>query len=361
MPVTTSYPGVYVEELSSLSLSITNGATAVPVFAYSTTTEAPENTPPSRATTLSGVHRISSWLDFTRIVGAFDPDNMLHASLRTYFENGGGYCYLVPVDKLTTEVPKLDDVTLLAAAGTDITAAAGTLCNVGSGLFAILDGPRTELTTTIEDLGYSANPFCAVYYPWLIADWSTKAIPPSGAVCGAINSADRDRGVWKAPANIALQGGVSPQFKVSDEIQGVYNEGLAVNMIRSFKGSGTTIWGARTLDDGDEWRYISVRRLFNTVERDIKQSMNTAVFEPNTQSTWEKVRSAIDNYLHGIWQRGGLAGQKQNDAYFIQVGKDITMTEDDIAQGKMIVKVGLAAVRPAEFIILQFTQDVGNS
>jgi len=351
MPVTTTYPGVYIEEISSLSLSIASGATAVPVFPYAAAAPG--------TTGLSGTVRISSWLGFIRLVDEFNPNSTLHISLRTYFENGGGYCYLVQVDKLLEEVPKLDDVTLLVAAGEDISSAANTLCQPGAGLFAILDGPKKELTTTVEDLGYSANPFVAVYYPWLTVDWTGQLVPPSAPVSGVYALVDRNEGVWKAPANVALQGGLSPQFKVTDDVQGVYNTGLAVNVIRNFAGTGTTIWGARTLDDTDEWRYVSVRRLFNTAERDIKQSMNAAVFEPNSQPTWERVRSAIETYLYGIWRRGGLAGQTERDAYFVQIGKDVTMTDDDIAQGKMIVKVGLAAVRPAEFIILQFTQDVG--
>ncbi len=133
-----------------------------------------------------------------------------------------------------------------------------------------------------------------------------------------------------------------------------------INAIRHFTGKGTLIWGARTLDQTDNWRYIPVRRLFNTAERDIKRAMRFAVFEPNSQPTWKRVQTAIDNYLYQLWQQGALAGNKPQEAYFVQIGKDITMSEDDIQQGKMIVKVGMAAVRPAEFIILQFSQYVAQ-
>lgn len=352
MPVTTSYPGVYIEELSTLSLSVASGATAVPAFAYMTSD--------SGVTALNAeVVKITSWLTFTKIVGDFDPKSKLHVSLRSYFENGGGYCYLVPLAKLADEIPKLDDVTLLVAAGQDIGSAASTLCQPGASLFAILDGPTDELTTTVEDHGYAANAFLAVYYPWLLANWAEIPIPPSAPVAGAYAQVDRNQGVWKTPANIALQGGLTPQFKVTDDVQGVYNTGLAINMIRTFASTGTTVWGGRTLDDTDEWRYVAVRRLFNTAERDIKRAMSTAVFEPNSQPTWERVRTAIESYLYGIWRRGGLAGSKESDAYFVHIGKDITMTEDDISQGRMIAEIGMAAVRPAEFIILQFTQKVG--
>ena len=120
------------------------------------------------------------------------------------------------------------------------------------------------------------------------------------------------------------------------------------------------VWGARTQQNDDNWRYIPVRRLFDTAERDIKKAMRPVVFEPNSAPTWSRVWSAIDTYLYGIWQRGGLAGNSAEEAYFVRIGKGVTMTEEDINQGKMIVQVGMAAVRPAEFIILQFTQNMSQ-
>ena len=123
------------------------------------------------------------------------------------------------------------------------------------------------------------------------------------------------------------------------------------------------VWGARTLAaaTGDtSWRYIPVRRLFNSAERDIKKTMQTMVFEPNSQPTWEKVRSAIENYLYHLWTQGAFAGATAKDAYFVQIGLNVTMTQDQINQGQMIATVGMAAVRPAEFIILQFTQNMAS-
>lgn len=162
----------------------------------------------------------------------------------------------------------------------------------------------------------------------------------------------------ESPANVALNN-ATPVKVVTDVDQGVMND-KGINAIRNFTGKGTLIWGARTLDKTDAWRYVPVRRLFNSVERDIKRAMQLAVFEPNSQPTWETVRSAIDHYLYGLWQQGALSGSKASEAYFVQIGQGVTMTDDDINQGKMIVKVGMAAVRPAEFIILQFTQNVGQ-
>ncbi|NRN29489.1 phage tail sheath family protein [Photorhabdus heterorhabditis] len=352
MTTVTSYPGVYIEELNSLALSVSKSATAVPVFAVD---EQNQYISEGNAT------RINSWMDYLNLIKDFDNGDKLDVSVRAYFANGGGYCYLVKTTSLEKIIPTLDDVTLLVAAGEDIKTTTDVLCQPGKGLFAVFDGPTTELTINGAEeakQAYTATPFAAVYYPWLKADWAKADIPPSAVMAGVYASVDLSRGVWKAPANIALKGGLEPKFLVTDELQGEYNTGRAINMIRNFSNTGTTVWGARTLEDSDNWRYVPVRRLFNTVERDIKRAMSFAMFEPNSQPTWERVRAAISNYLYSLWQQGGLAGSKEEDAYFVQIGKGITMTQEQIDAGQMIVKVGLAAVRPAEFIILQFTQDV---
>ncbi|CAQ84203.1 MULTISPECIES: phage tail sheath family protein [Photorhabdus] len=347
---TTTYPGVYIEEDASLSLSVRSSATAVPVFTVEDDSQ------------LHTPTRVNSWLEYLtkKADKKFNSTDKLDIALRAYFINGGGYGYLVKAGELTNQIPKLNDVTLLVAAGENIKDAVSTLCQPGKGLFAILDGPTEELKSDGKSRDpYDQSPFAAVYYPWLVADWADN-IPPSAAIAGIYCSVDRTRGVWKAPANVILQGGVKPKFKVTDDLQGIYNTGKAINMIREFPNTGVTIWGARTLKDEDNWRYIPVRRLFNSAERDIKNAMSFAVFEPNSQPTWKAVHRAIDNYLYALWQQGGLAGNKAEQAYFVQIGKGITMTDDDIKQGKMIVKVGMAAVRPAEFIILQFSQNVAQ-
>ncbi len=394
MPVTPKQPGVYIEELAGLSLSINSNPTAVPVFASNNTVF--NNKLAGSAVKPTDAKRINSWLEFTELmiklgdngssdeVGfKFNPVDNLHLSMRTYFENGGGYCHIVDVAKLEAEVPKLDDVTLIVAAGADIKSQVTKLCSSGGTCFAIFDGPNPAEASTDEafkaqatSANYPKNRYAAAYYPWLYANWAdTKdeqgkviarnPIPPSAAVAGAYCKVDMERGVWKAPANVELYGGVTPAVKVSDDTQAAYmgtGPGPSINMIRQFLGTGTTIWGARTLDaNSDDWRYIPVRRLFNTAERDIKKAMNVAMFEPNSQPTWERVRAAIDNYLYGIWKQGGLMGNTEKEAYFVKIGLGPTMTDDDIKQGKMIVKVGMAAVRPAEFIILQFTQDMVQS
>ncbi len=352
--VVTSYPGVYIEELFNLSLSVTAGATAVPIFADS-------NVNPDLTTAV----RCNSWLDFITAMEkspgtGFKPDNLLHVSVRAYFENGGGYCYLVCKDQMAAEVPKFDDITLLIAAGQDISSAVNILCQPSKSLFAILDAPTDLLSGSVSA---TKNNHAAMYYPHLEADWADIPVPPSAVMAGIYCSVDRERGVWKAPANVSIKGGLRPVVKVTDRQQGDHNEDgkIAVNMIRDFRNVGTLVWGARTMGLTPDWRYVPVRRLFDTAERDIKRVARFAVFEPNTGVTWTRVKSAIESYLHNIWQMGGLMGSRPEEGYFVQMGEGITMTRDDVLSGKMIVKIGLAAVRPAEFIILQFTQEVGQA
>jgi phage tail sheath protein FI len=132
--------------------------------------------------------------------------------------------------------------------------------------------------------------------------------------------------------------------------------GKSINAIRSFIGKGTLIWGARTLAGNDnEWRYVPVRRLFNMVEESIQKGTAFAVFEPNTPFTWLKVSSMISSYLEGLWKQGALFGTSPEEAFFVNIGLGQTMTENDILNGRMNVEIGIAAVRPAEFIILTFS------
>ncbi|WP_204490689.1 phage tail sheath family protein [Archangium primigenium] len=322
--------------------------TAVPVFAVGAHGGITETT------------RLNTFSEFTRAVGDFDPKQTLHVALRSYFDNGGGYCYLVPTARWTTELPKLDDVTLLVAAGQDVRAQVLELCVPGAHRFALLDGPEAELTKdSAESLPSTSH--AAAYFPWLTADWAETPIPPSATVAGVFCRVDRERGVWKAPANVALNGGVRPVHRISDEQQAQYTDGKALNMIREFPGQGTVVWGARTLEaESTAWRYVPVRRLFDSVERHIQATLSPVIFEPNSSATWERVRAAIENYLYTLWKQGALVGTSPQESYSVQVGEGVTMTPDDVSKGVLRVRVALAAVRPAEFIVLEFTQQLGG-
>jgi len=191
-------------------------------------------------------------------------------------------------------------------------------------------------------------------------------MPSSGAVAGAYAANDRSLGVWHAPANRSLTGVVSPTLDITldnnDQLNIDATSGKSVNAIRSFTGKGTLIWGARTLAGNDnENRYVNVRRFLIFAEESIKKAMDSFVFESNDANTWVKVKSMIESFLTKQWRDGALAGAKPEDAFYVTIGLGKTMTFDDILNGYMNVEIGLAIVRPAEFIVLKFMQKVQTS
>jgi hypothetical protein len=183
---------------------------------------------------------------------------------------------------------------------------------------------------------------------------------PSAIMAGIYAAVDNDRGVWKAPANVVLNSVIHPLLKINSKDQEGLNidptSGKSINAIRTFPGQGTLIWGARTLAGNDnEWRYVNVRRLFIMVEESIKKASARFVFEPNDANTWTLVKAMIDGFLTNLWRDGALAGPTKESSFFVNVGLGTTMTTDDILNGRMKIEIGLAAVRPAEFIILKFS------
>ncbi len=189
------------------------------------------------------------------------------------------------------------------------------------------------------------------------------ALSPSSTVAGVYGSVDKDRGVWKAPANVSLKNVKSPSVTLNDQQQAALNvdaaTGKSINAIRLFSGKGTLLWGARTLAGNDnEWRYISVRRFFNMAEESIKKATSSFVFEANDANTWVKVRGLIENYLTTLWKQGAMAGAKPEHAFFVRVGIGQTMTAQDILEGRMIIEIGMAPVKPAEFIIIRIVQQM---
>ena len=191
-------------------------------------------------------------------------------------------------------------------------------------------------------------------------------LPPSPAIAGVCAAVDSSRGVWKAPANVSLNATIEPIVRLDDARQGEYNvdasTGLSINVIRSFAGKGVLVWGARTMAGNDnEWRYISVRRFFNMVEESSKKSSAWCVFEPNDANTWVKVRGMLENYLTEKWREGALAGAAPKDAFFVRCGLGTTMNAQDILEGRLIVEIGMAVVRPAEFVILTFMHKLQTS
>jgi phage tail sheath protein FI len=191
-------------------------------------------------------------------------------------------------------------------------------------------------------------------------------LPPSGAVAGIYARVDNLRGVWKAPANVGVLSVDGVTAKVTDALQSTFNvdaeTGKSINVIRFFVGQGIKVWGARTLAGNDnEWRYVPVRRFFNMVEESVKKATNQFVFEPNDANTWVRVKGMIENFLIQQWRAGALQGIKQEHAFYVSIGLHETMTALDILEGRMIVEIGMAVVRPAEFIILRFSHKMAES
>jgi phage tail sheath protein FI len=185
-------------------------------------------------------------------------------------------------------------------------------------------------------------------------------LPVSSSVVGVYAQVDNSRGVWKAPANININYAIGPSIQITHEDQEDLNvdakAGKSINVIRSFPGRGPAIiWGSRTLAGNDnEWRYVPVRRFFNMVEESTKNATEQFVFEPNDLNTWTRVKSMIINYLTQQWKAGALQGTTTQEAFYVHVGLNETMTYLDVLEGRMIIEIGMAVVRPAEFIILRF-------
>ena len=198
-----------------------------------------------------------------------------------------------------------------------------------------------------------------------IADMACR-MPPGSTMAGIYAAVDNSRGVWKAPANVSVNSVTKPAIQFSSADQGQMNvdvtAGKSVNAIRYFTGKGTLVWGARTLAGNDnEWRYVNVRRFFIFTEESCKKATEQFVFEPNDANTWVRVQAMIENFLTVLWRQGALQGVKPEDAFYVAVGLGTTMTPLDILEGRMIVEIGMAAVRPAEFIILRFSHKMAVS
>lgn len=186
-------------------------------------------------------------------------------------------------------------------------------------------------------------------------------LPPSGAMAGIISRTDNTEGVWKAPANTSVSGAIDLTVHLTNDQQSELNvdptAGKSINALRSFPGQGILVWGARTLAGNDnEWRYIPVRRTAIYIEQSCKLATKAYVFEPNDANTWTTITRMLENFLTELWREGGLAGATADQSFFVRCGLGTTMTQNDIQQGRLIVEIGFAPVRPAEFVVLRFEQ-----
>lgn len=278
------------------------------------------------------------------------------ATFRTKIGNNNLSYAAAYYPNLRTTIPyKVDEASINIIAGTNV-GASEVPAN------AVLRLP--EGTVNVSKSIYHNNGELYNYIKQQIGALSVT-LPPASAIAGVYATVDSTRGVWKAPANVSLNMVIEPAVKITDADQddlNVTGTGKSINAIRTFTGKGVLVWGARTLAGNDnEWRYISVRRFFNMVEESVKKATEPFVFEPNDGTTWSKIRGMIANFLTLQWRAGALQGAKPEDAFFVHVGLGETMTALDILEGRLIVEVGMAVVRPAEFIILRFSHKLVQS
>lgn len=231
--------------------------------------------------------------------------------------------------------------------------------------FAIIDA-RPGLSNPDQILITSeARPskYGAIYYPWIkVYDPVTQAlktIPPGGYIAGIYARSDAERGVHKAPANEIVRGARELEFTITDGDQGILNP-RGINAVRSFKERGILVWGARTSIIDPLWKYVNVRRLFIYIEESIEKGTQWVVFEPNDEKLWARVKATITQFLTGVWKDGALMGTKPEEAFFVKCDRS-TMTQDDIDNGRLICVIGIAPVKPAEFVIFKIAQWQGGS
>jgi len=256
----------------------------------------------------------------------------------------------------------IDEISLVVApdenAVQGLTDALVAHCENMGDRFAILQaeqtpGPVSEMETPVD------SSYAAYYYPWIeVLDPVTnreKLVPPGGHIAGIYSRTDQEHGVHKAPANETIRGIVGLQHNITKGEQDVLNP-KGINCIRSFQGRGIRLWGARTTSSDPEWKYLNVRRLFLFIEQSIQEGTQWAVFEPNEQDTWGRIRQSVNNFLRTVWRNGGLQGQSEDEAFYVKCGEE-TMTQDDIDNGRLVVEIGVAPVKPAEVLIFRISQD----
>ncbi len=260
------------------------------------------------------------------------------------------------------------DVSLMSVPGVTIPEVQMSLiaqCENLKDRFAILDMPKDKKKTDelIEYRDMFDSTYCAMYHPWIqIFDPLSKKnifAPPSGSMVGIYARTDNAIGVHKAPANEVVRActGLASSYNTAE--QDLLNP-KGINLIRSFPGRGIRVWGARTATSNATWKYINVRRLFIYLEESIRANTNWVVFEPNTEALWGRVKRTIEMFLASCWRSGALAGTSPSEAFFVEIGRS-TMTQDDIDNGRLVCVIGVAPVKPAEFVIFKIGQYTSES
>ena len=272
---------------------------------------------------------------------------------------------MVIVPDLVTAATKPDktlDLSLWKAVQTSLI----THCEQHGNRMAILDAPPGMSPQTMKEWRSSVamydSPFAALYYPWIKVENPLASngsdgevlVPPSGHIAGVWARVDETRGVWKAQANETIAGTLDVEYPVTKAEQSLLNP-IGINCIRPFGTRGIRIWGGRTLSSDTDWRYLNVRRLFNMVETTILDGTQWAVFEPNDVKLWEGVKRTLNGFLTGLWRDGALFGTSADQAFYVKCDAE-TNPPQSIDEGKLVVEVGIAPVKPAEFVIFRISQ-----
>jgi uncharacterized protein len=392
-------PDIYIEEVAG---------GARPIQAVGTSTAGFIGEAPNAAARPNEAVAINNWLQFMREFAADGSKSTpLSHAVYGFFQNGGQRCYIVNVGKgqpiggggpnragIDVFEP-IDEIAIVAAPGyTDANSydAVLTHCEKLKDRVAILDAPEvvsdlnslTQVATAsvkgpTSDGGagsrkdtspaglrarQSDGGFGAFYFPWItVRDPLSAAdlvnVPPSGHLAGIWARSDATRGVHKAPANEVVRGALNITYLLTREEQGLLNQ-VGVNCIRFFGREGIRVWGARTLADGSsEWRYLNVRRLFNMIEESIVTSTRWIVFEPNNESLWKSIRGDITAFLTRVWRDGALMGRTPEEAFFVKCDAE-TNPPDTVDAGMVVTLIGIAPVKPAEFIVFRISQYAGG-
>lgn len=410
-------PGVYVEERPSLPPSVASVGSAIPAFIGHTQSHVGGVTVRRIQSFLEYKSHFGGPEPYVRVTaaGAITVDPLLfrmYYALQHYFMNGGGACYIVsvggytgdPKDGVSDGLDALqahDEPTLYVMPDAIASADYNPLLQLAVAKCAAL-GDRIVLADCDHGLldqwrqgspqggislhgvvsGHEAS-YCAAYAPYVettiapevdftgvnasvvhqvraIVGGMRVTLPPTPAVAAAYVVNDATRGVAHAPANMPLKAVKGPVMAFTQPQLAALNldpnNGNSINVIRSFTGKGTLIYGARTLyGNSNEWRYVSVRRFYNMVEESVKKATRQFVFAPNTPETWQAIKTMVSNYLGTLWNDGALMGATPQEAFFVRVGRGETMTDAEIQAGQLIVRIGMAVSRPAEFVVLQFS------
>ncbi len=320
---------------------------------------------------------ITNFSEFKANFGDFSShagQSTLAHAVYGFFNNGGTRCHVARVGSWNDigaaldDFASIDEIAIVAAPGAQAATTLGAVidhCEQAGDRFAILDGqqqPGELSSAAIKGSGLRDSNYAALYYPWVeVADPTTGGtthVPPSGHVAGIYARTDAERGVHKAPANVVVRGAVGLQDRLSKAKQDGLNPD-GVNVIRDF-GGNITVWGARTLggDANGEWKYVNVRRLFLFLRESIDEGTQWVVFEPNDQALWAKIVRNVSAFLTNVWRAGALFGSTPQEAFYVKCDAELN-TSSVREAGMVVTEIGVAVVKPAEFVIFRISQWAG--